>query len=125
MQFLTRFVLKGYTGENKVDITNADFAFNDKNNLKWAGIVKENTQKLQQDASAIVEGQSNSEPSNILLYKTLFSSFRMQFKLLALKKLSEDPGNIPAQFHTKFKFYNFDWTSSPVLFFDPLAPVNS
>ena len=49
LQFLTRFVLRGYCGQNKVDITESDFPNSDKNNLKWAGIVKENIEMLRQE----------------------------------------------------------------------------
>lgn len=34
VEFLTRFMIKGYGGSNKIDITDSDFSNIDKNNLK-------------------------------------------------------------------------------------------
>ena len=48
------------------------------------------------------------------MYKTLFRSFRMNLKLLAVKKLSTEPkdriATLPGEFKVKFKFYNFERT---------------
>ena len=67
--------------------------------------------------------------NNILMYKSLFRSFRMNLKLLALKKLSTEAkdsiARLPGEFKVKFKFYNFERTQSTSLFFDPLTPETS
>lgn len=39
--------MKGYAGNNKVDITDFGMPIEDKNNLKVAGIVKEDIEKHQ------------------------------------------------------------------------------
>ena len=41
LNFLTNFAMKGYSGGNKVDITESQFPISDKNNLKLAGIARE------------------------------------------------------------------------------------
>ena len=38
---MTNFALKGYSGSNKVDITESQLPISDKNNLKLAGVAKE------------------------------------------------------------------------------------
>jgi len=130
LEFLTNFILKGYAGENKVDITESGFPTVDKNNLKLAGIVNEDLDRL-----TIVDSIKNNSQlpsaealeSNKNLYKKLFCSFKMNIKLLALKKLSmmdkdSISSSMPAQFYIRFKFYNFEWYQSDLLFRDPLTP---
>ena len=126
LQFLTNFAMKGYSGDNRYDITDAGLPLSDKNNLKFAGVVTENLDgKIEEQPVS----ESARRPRNIELYKQLFSSFRLNFQLLAYKKMKHESGDslevLPAQFQVKFKFYNFDWTQSDVLFLDPLAPRNS
>ena len=76
VEFLTRFMIKGYGGSNKIDITDSDFS-----NI-------ENVHLLKQEKTAVDSFETVS--SNILLYKTLFRTFSLQLKLLALKKLSPE-----------------------------------
>ena len=41
VDFLTAFLLKGYSKENRVDLTGVGFSEGDKNNLKVLGVAKE------------------------------------------------------------------------------------
>lgn len=41
VEFLTKFILKGYCGGNKVDLTGSELPHKDKNLLKWAGVATE------------------------------------------------------------------------------------
>ena len=70
------------------------FPHKDKNILKQAGIVKEDTSKLIQDN--LEADESERRDTNIKLYKTLFRSFHLNFHLLALKKIQDHINNLPA-----------------------------
>jgi hypothetical protein len=68
-------VIKGYSGRNKIDITDSNFPISDKNNLKWTGVVKEAVPLPKMEKTA--DDEFDTASSNILLYKTLFRSFSL------------------------------------------------
>ena len=87
MEFLTRFILLAYRGDNKVDITDSALPHRDKNILKWAGVASE-TPKTDPVVDCLQEESALAAHVNLHLYKTMFRAFNIQLRLLAMKRLT-------------------------------------
>ena len=49
VDFLTKFLLKGYSKENRVDLTGVSLATEDKNNLKVLGVATEDIERIAEE----------------------------------------------------------------------------
>ena len=86
IQFLTQLMVKSFGGDEKIDLKNyANLPMEEKNRLKMAGIAKEDLNQVE----PIDTGSDNFSQLNRELFKTLFEVFKIDFRLLALKKANE------------------------------------